>query len=103
MIEAPLECHCIEGHRSTHLTHACIDCGFPDSAVMDGQPIPPCKPRCDLAETDGNPVNRCAGCNCWKAEYIECDGTMPHGYATCPVPNECECCAEMREAENADD
>lgn len=39
------ECGCIPGHRSTHLTHACVDCGLLDSDVADGQPIPPCKGR----------------------------------------------------------
>lgn len=39
-----LECHCIPGHKSTHLTHACAVCGFTDADLEDGKPIPPCIP-----------------------------------------------------------
>lgn len=39
-----LECGCIPGHRSNHVTHRCEDCGLADADVADGQPIPPCQP-----------------------------------------------------------
>lgn len=39
-----LECHCIPGHRSNHVTHRCEDCGLADKDIADGQPIPPCQP-----------------------------------------------------------
>lgn len=34
-------CGCIPGHRSNHVTHACLDCGLRDCDVEDGN-IPPC-------------------------------------------------------------
>ena len=42
LIGSLTECHCIPGHRSTVLTHACQDCGFRDCDYFDGKPVPPC-------------------------------------------------------------
>jgi hypothetical protein len=42
-----LECHCIPGHRSNHVTHRCEICGLSDFEVADGKTVPPCIPRED--------------------------------------------------------
>lgn len=38
-----LECGCVPGHRSSHLTHRCAVCGFSDADMENGIPVPPCK------------------------------------------------------------